>query len=109
MIGCIGPLTSPFLPAALARFREQRPLIEATVLRINNRARGVPAVAAEGLWQFGIAPVRDVVVFDGGFLTEKALDEVVGVVEDEDYWLGIIARELRDFLRGELICALAGE
>ena len=33
VIGCIGPLVSPFLPNALARFREQRPLVEATVLR----------------------------------------------------------------------------
>ena len=59
--------------------------------------RGVPAVAAEGLWQFGVTPVRDVVVFDGGFLTEKPLDEVAGVVEDEDDWLGFIARELCRF------------
>jgi hypothetical protein len=71
--------------------------------------RGIPAVAAEGLGQFGVAPIRDVVVFDVGFLTEKTLDEVAGVVEDEDDWLGFITRELRDFLRGELMRALAGE
>jgi len=71
--------------------------------------RAVPAVAAEGLWQFRVAPARDVIVFDGGFFTEKPLDEVAGVVEDEDYWFGIIARELGNLLRGELMCALAGE
>ena len=36
--------------------------------------RGVPVVAAKDLWQFTVAPVGDVVVFDGGFLTEKAFD-----------------------------------
>jgi LysR family transcriptional regulator, benzoate and cis,cis-muconate-responsive activator of ben and cat genes len=39
VIGSIGPLTSSFLPAALARFREQRPLVEATVLHMNNRVQ----------------------------------------------------------------------
>jgi DNA-binding transcriptional LysR family regulator len=39
VIGSIGPLTSSFLPAALARFREQRPLVEATALHMNNRAQ----------------------------------------------------------------------
>jgi LysR family transcriptional regulator, benzoate and cis,cis-muconate-responsive activator of ben and cat genes len=39
VIGSIGPLTSSFLPVALARFREQRPLVEATVLHMNNRAQ----------------------------------------------------------------------
>jgi DNA-binding transcriptional LysR family regulator len=39
VIGSLGPLTSSFLPAALARFREQRPLIEVTVLHMNNRAQ----------------------------------------------------------------------
>ena len=38
VIGSLGPLTSSFLPAALARFREQRPLVEATALDMNNRA-----------------------------------------------------------------------
>jgi LysR family transcriptional regulator, benzoate and cis,cis-muconate-responsive activator of ben and cat genes len=38
-IGAIGPLTSSFLPVALARFREQHPLVEATVLHMNNRAQ----------------------------------------------------------------------
>jgi hypothetical protein len=71
--------------------------------------RGVPTVAAEGLWQFRVAPVGDVIVFDGGVFTEEPLDEVAGVVEDEDYWFGIIARELGNFLRGELMRALAGE
>ena len=71
--------------------------------------RGIPAVAAEGLWQFSVAPARDVIVFDGGFFTEKPLDEVAGVVEDEDYWFGMVARKLSDLLRGELMCALAGE
>jgi DNA-binding transcriptional LysR family regulator len=37
VIGSLGPLTSSFLPVALARFREQRPLVEATVLHMNNR------------------------------------------------------------------------
>jgi hypothetical protein len=35
--------------------------------------RGVPAVAAEGFWQFRVAPARDVIVFDAGFFTEKSL------------------------------------
>jgi DNA-binding transcriptional LysR family regulator len=39
VIGSIGPLTSSLLPDALARFREQRPLVEATVLHMNNRAQ----------------------------------------------------------------------
>jgi DNA-binding transcriptional LysR family regulator len=39
VIGCIGALVSSFLPDALARFREQRPLVEATVLHMNNRAQ----------------------------------------------------------------------
>jgi DNA-binding transcriptional LysR family regulator len=39
VIGSLGPLTSPFLPVALARFREQRPLVEATALHMNNRAQ----------------------------------------------------------------------
>jgi DNA-binding transcriptional LysR family regulator len=39
VIGSIGPLTSSFLPVALARFREQRPLVEATVLHMNNDAQ----------------------------------------------------------------------
>jgi DNA-binding transcriptional LysR family regulator len=39
VIGSIGPLTSSFLPVALARFREQRPLVEATALHMNNRAQ----------------------------------------------------------------------
>jgi DNA-binding transcriptional LysR family regulator len=39
VIGSIGPLTSSFLPVALARFREQRPLVEATVLHMHNRAQ----------------------------------------------------------------------
>jgi DNA-binding transcriptional LysR family regulator len=39
MIGTLGPLTSSFLPVALARFRERRPLVEATALEMNNRAK----------------------------------------------------------------------
>jgi DNA-binding transcriptional LysR family regulator len=39
VIGSLGPLTSSFLPVALARFREQRPLVEATALHMNNRAQ----------------------------------------------------------------------
>jgi DNA-binding transcriptional LysR family regulator len=39
VIGSLGPLTSSFLPVALARFREQRPLIEVTVQHMNNRAQ----------------------------------------------------------------------
>ena len=39
VVGSISPLTSSFLPVALARFREQRPLVEATVLHMNNRAQ----------------------------------------------------------------------
>ena len=39
VIGCIGPMVSSFLPVALARFREQRPLVEATVSHMNSRAQ----------------------------------------------------------------------
>jgi DNA-binding transcriptional LysR family regulator len=39
VIGSIGHLTSSFLPVALARFREQRPLVEATALHLSNRAQ----------------------------------------------------------------------
>src|SRR4029077_15269814 len=39
VIGSLGPLTSSSLPVALARFREQRPLVEATALHMNNRAQ----------------------------------------------------------------------
>jgi DNA-binding transcriptional LysR family regulator len=39
VIGSIGPLTSSFLPVALARFREQRPLVEATALHMHNHAQ----------------------------------------------------------------------
>jgi DNA-binding transcriptional LysR family regulator len=39
VIGSIGALTSSFLPVALARFREQRPLVEATALHMHNRAQ----------------------------------------------------------------------
>jgi hypothetical protein len=71
--------------------------------------RGVPSVAAEGLRQFRVTPVRDIVVFDRWFLTEKPFDKIAGIVEDEDYWFGFITCELRDFLRGKLMRALAGE
>jgi DNA-binding transcriptional LysR family regulator len=37
VIGTVGPLTSSFLPNALTRFREERPLVEVTVLHLNNR------------------------------------------------------------------------
>jgi DNA-binding transcriptional LysR family regulator len=39
VIGCIGPMVGSFLPDALARFREQRPLVEATVSHMNSRAQ----------------------------------------------------------------------
>jgi DNA-binding transcriptional LysR family regulator len=39
VIGSIGFLTSSFLPVALGRFREQRPLVEATALHMSNRAQ----------------------------------------------------------------------
>jgi len=39
VIGCIGPLVGSFLPNALARFREQCPLVEATVSHMNSRAQ----------------------------------------------------------------------
>src|ERR1700721_1606993 len=35
VIGSVGPLTSSFLPSALTRFREERPLVEVTVLHQN--------------------------------------------------------------------------
>jgi DNA-binding transcriptional LysR family regulator len=38
-IGTIAPLTRAFLPEALARFRERFPLVEVTVLHMNNRAQ----------------------------------------------------------------------
>lgn len=38
-IGTIAPLTHAFLPEALARFRERFPLVEVTVLHLNNRAQ----------------------------------------------------------------------
>jgi DNA-binding transcriptional LysR family regulator len=37
VIGSLGPLTSSFLPVALTRFRELRPLVEATALEMDNR------------------------------------------------------------------------
>ena len=39
VVGSLGPLTSSFLPVALARFRERHPLVEATALHMNNRAQ----------------------------------------------------------------------
>lgn len=39
VIGSLGPLTNAFLPVALARFGERRPLVEATALHMNNRAQ----------------------------------------------------------------------
>jgi len=36
VIGTLGPLTSPFLPQALARFHEQHPMVEATALHMSN-------------------------------------------------------------------------
>jgi DNA-binding transcriptional LysR family regulator len=38
-IGSIGPLVHPFLPDALARFRERFPLVEVTVLNMDNRTQ----------------------------------------------------------------------
>ena len=38
-IGTIGPLMHPFLPDALARFRERFPLVEVTVENMDNRAQ----------------------------------------------------------------------
>ena len=39
VIGNVSPLTSSFLPNALARFREQHPLVEVTVSHMNNRVQ----------------------------------------------------------------------
>ncbi len=39
VIGSVGAVTSSFLPVALARFRQQRPLVEATALDMNNHAQ----------------------------------------------------------------------
>ena len=39
LIGCLGPLVSSFLPNALARFREERPLVEVTVSHMHARAQ----------------------------------------------------------------------
>ena len=38
VIASLGPLTSSFLPVALGRFREQRPLVEATAIDMDNHA-----------------------------------------------------------------------
>ena len=47
-------------------------------------AGGEPAVAAEGVRQFGVAPSRQIVVGDVGILAQEPLDQVTGVIEDED-------------------------
>jgi len=39
VIGSVGPLTGSFLPLVLSRFREKWPLVETTVLHLNNRAQ----------------------------------------------------------------------
>ncbi len=39
VIASLGPLTASFLPIVLSRFREQHPLVEITVLHMNNRAQ----------------------------------------------------------------------
>jgi DNA-binding transcriptional LysR family regulator len=39
VIGHHGPLTIAFLPGILSRFREQHPLVEITLLHLNNRAQ----------------------------------------------------------------------
>ena len=39
VIGNLGPLTSSFLPVALARFRERHPLVEVTVQHMDNRTQ----------------------------------------------------------------------
>jgi DNA-binding transcriptional LysR family regulator len=39
IIGSLTPVTATFLPYALARFREKFPLVEVTVLQIDNRAQ----------------------------------------------------------------------
>jgi DNA-binding transcriptional LysR family regulator len=39
VIGSIGAVTIAFLPVVLSRFREQHPLVEITVLHLNNRAQ----------------------------------------------------------------------
>jgi DNA-binding transcriptional LysR family regulator len=39
VIGSAGPLTISFLPGVLSRFRKQRPLVEITLLHLNDRAQ----------------------------------------------------------------------
>jgi DNA-binding transcriptional LysR family regulator len=39
VIGSVGAVTIAFLPVVLSRFREQHPLVEITVLHLNNRAQ----------------------------------------------------------------------
>ena len=63
MIGCIGPLVSSFLPGALVRFREQRPLVEVTVSHMNSRAQIKALLDGSimlGIGYFGSATAKDV-------------------------------------------------
>ena len=52
VIGTLGPITSPFLPQALARFREQHPMVEATALHMGNPLQTESLL--EGLIMLGI-------------------------------------------------------
>src|SRR5258708_8486536 len=58
VIGSVGAVTSSFLPVALARFRQQRPLVEATALDMNNHAQLEAVLNGSimlGTWYFGSA------------------------------------------------------
>jgi len=62
VIGSVGAVTSSFLPVALARFRQQRPLVEATALHMNNRAQLEAVLNASimlGIGYFGSAVNED--------------------------------------------------
>ena len=62
VIGSVSPLTSSFLPNALARFREQRPLVEVTVSHMNNRVQVEAVLDGSimlGIGYFGSAADED--------------------------------------------------
>jgi DNA-binding transcriptional LysR family regulator len=62
VIGSIGSLTNTFLPDSLARFRDRLPLVEVTVLRMNNRDQVQALLDGSimlGIGSFGFAADED--------------------------------------------------